>query len=199
MIDQHCLYRLLGLESNATQKEIHDAWRTLRSQLHPDKGGDAEVFAEVKAAYEVLSDGASRKRYDETGKTDAPQSIERQSIEQLMNLYADQLNSCNYAESPFPGYDSRIKDVIHRNREIFRNSKLLDEETLLNARRLLRHTRGERVRGLVLKKIENLEAQMEEYEKAHAVGEMMLKLMQENGIKEVETMFLGGSRVWKGL
>ncbi|EUC39960.1 hypothetical protein COCMIDRAFT_10060 [Bipolaris oryzae ATCC 44560] len=62
-------YELLGVERNATQDELKKAYRKKALQLHPDRNyGDVErttaLFAEVRAAYEVLSDDQERAWYD---------------------------------------------------------------------------------------------------------------------------------------
>ncbi len=62
-------YKTLGVDENATAKEITRAYRKLARELHPDKnpGDEAaeERFKEVSAAYDVLGDDAKRKEYDE--------------------------------------------------------------------------------------------------------------------------------------
>jgi DnaJ family protein A protein 5 len=62
-------YELLGVERSATEDELKKAYRRKALVLHPDKNrGDEEratkVFAEVQAAYEVLSDPQERAWYD---------------------------------------------------------------------------------------------------------------------------------------
>ena len=62
-------YELLGVERSATEDELKKAYRRKALLLHPDKNrGDEEratkVFAEVQAAYEVLSDPQERAWYD---------------------------------------------------------------------------------------------------------------------------------------
>jgi molecular chaperone DnaJ len=59
-------YQVLGVPSNATQKEITRAYRRLAKQYHPDANpGSEERFKEISAAYDVLGDPAKRKEYDE--------------------------------------------------------------------------------------------------------------------------------------
>jgi molecular chaperone DnaJ len=62
-------YAELGVASDATDKDITRAYRKLAKQYHPDANpGDAraeEHFKAISAAYDVLSDPAKRKEYDE--------------------------------------------------------------------------------------------------------------------------------------
>jgi curved DNA-binding protein len=64
-------YRILGVDRNASQKEIKQAYRKLARQYHPDVNpGDktAEArFKEINEAHEVLSDPEKRKKYDQLG------------------------------------------------------------------------------------------------------------------------------------
>lgn len=43
---------VLGVGPDASRQQIDDAYKRLRSQHHPDKGGSAEQFNEVQKAYE---------------------------------------------------------------------------------------------------------------------------------------------------
>jgi len=59
-------YKVLGLSSSATAKEITRAYRKLAKTLHPDTNpGSEEKFKEVSVAYDVLGDADKRKEYDE--------------------------------------------------------------------------------------------------------------------------------------
>jgi molecular chaperone DnaJ len=60
-------YGILGVASDAGPDEIKRAYRRLARELHPDVNPDAaaqERFAEVSAAYEVLSDPEKRRIVD---------------------------------------------------------------------------------------------------------------------------------------
>jgi len=62
-------YKVLGVDSTATEKDISRAYRKLAKQYHPDANpGNAEAeerFKEVSAANEVLGDAEKRKEYDQ--------------------------------------------------------------------------------------------------------------------------------------
>ena len=62
-------YDVLGIAKDATQNQIRRAYRKKAASLHPDRdAGDADLFARVTAAYEVLSDPDSRQVYDDFGE-----------------------------------------------------------------------------------------------------------------------------------
>ncbi|MCQ3810625.1 MAG: DnaJ domain-containing protein [Acidimicrobiia bacterium] len=62
-------YKVLGVSSSASDKEITKSYRKLARNLHPDANpGDTkaeEQFKEVSAAYDVLGDGERRAQYDQ--------------------------------------------------------------------------------------------------------------------------------------
>ncbi|KAL6987845.1 hypothetical protein U1Q18_013591, partial [Sarracenia purpurea var. burkii] len=58
---------VLGVERNASQREIQKAFHKLSLQYHPDKNkskGAQEKFAEINNAYDILSDEDKRKNFD---------------------------------------------------------------------------------------------------------------------------------------
>src|SRR5438477_11629610 len=65
-------YKVLGVNKNATEKEIKAAYRKLARKYHPDLNpNDAEAkkkFQQINEANEVLSDPEKRKKYDQHGK-----------------------------------------------------------------------------------------------------------------------------------
>ena len=68
-VDYKDYYKTLGVDKNASQKDIQKAYRKLARKYHPDVNpGDKsaeEKFKEINEANEVLSDPEKRKEYDE--------------------------------------------------------------------------------------------------------------------------------------
>jgi hypothetical protein len=59
-------YEFLQISPNADSDTIHRVYRFLAARFHPDNQatGDAETFADLKAAYDVLADPERRAAYD---------------------------------------------------------------------------------------------------------------------------------------
>ena len=64
-------YRVLGVSAKATDEDIKKAFRSLARKYHPDVAKDKksaeEKFKEINEANEVLSNPASRQKYDQLG------------------------------------------------------------------------------------------------------------------------------------
>lgn len=60
-------YKVLGVDKNASQREIQKAFHKLSLKYHPDKNKDksaAKKFTEISNAYDILSDEEKKKNYD---------------------------------------------------------------------------------------------------------------------------------------
>jgi molecular chaperone DnaJ len=57
-------YQILGVDKNVDEKTLKKTYRVLSKKHHPDRqGGNAETFAKISEAYDVLN-GGDRVKYD---------------------------------------------------------------------------------------------------------------------------------------
>ena len=83
-------YSILGVNRNASEREIKQAYRKLARKYHPDvnpgdKSAEAK-FKEINEAYEVISDKEKRRKYDQFGD---------------QWQYADQFAQARQQQTPF--------------------------------------------------------------------------------------------------
>ncbi|BDR60617.1 molecular chaperone DnaJ [Lactobacillus xylocopicola] len=67
---QEDYYGVLGVDRNASDKEINSAYRKLAKKYHPDinhEPGAEEKYKKINEAYEVLHDEQKRAQYDQFG------------------------------------------------------------------------------------------------------------------------------------
>jgi molecular chaperone DnaJ len=95
MSERRDYYDVLGVARDATEEDIKKAYRKLAFKYHPDKNpGDKEAelrFKEAAGAYEVLSDAAKRRKYDQFGHagTDAGAGQGFSNTEDIMRHFGD--------------------------------------------------------------------------------------------------------------
>ena len=53
-LEESSIYSILGISSSASDAEVKRAYKSLAMQLHPDKGGDTELFQQLTDAYEKI-------------------------------------------------------------------------------------------------------------------------------------------------
>ncbi len=92
-------YEVLGVEKSADADEIKRAYRRLAMKYHPDRNpDDAEAeakFKECAEAYEVLSDDAKKKIYDQygheglRGRGAAAHDFSRMNVDDIFSMFND--------------------------------------------------------------------------------------------------------------
>lgn len=65
LVGNTALYEVLGLTRDASERDIRRAYYRIAIVYHPDKNPDGEeIFKEVSFAYNILSDPAQKRMYD---------------------------------------------------------------------------------------------------------------------------------------
>lgn len=77
-------YKMLGIERDADEQTVKTAYRKAAKSAHPDSGGDAEQFARLQAAFDLLKDPVRRRVYDDTGYD--PQLADAKDLKGLMMI-----------------------------------------------------------------------------------------------------------------
>lgn len=126
-------YKILGIDKNASDKEIKNAYRKLARKYHPDlhpNDKEAKVkFQQINEANEVLSDPAKRTKYDQYGKDwkhaeefEKANSYRQQSSQSRSTGYSgmhDESEFSDFFESMFGGFrtGSRGRQVKYRGED----------------------------------------------------------------------------------
>ena len=59
-------HEVLGIEPGASAEDVRAAWRKASRRTHPDRGGSAEAFREVRDAYMSIVDGEYSRFFSES-------------------------------------------------------------------------------------------------------------------------------------
>jgi curved DNA-binding protein CbpA len=111
-MNRHALYQELGAHPHASDADIRECYRRRAKQTHPDVGGNAEEFAKVSQAYQILIDPVKREQYDRDGTIDNHASNERALIIEHIAKMLD-----NYMAQFVNGADSVLNvDIVEAMR-----------------------------------------------------------------------------------
>jgi curved DNA-binding protein len=96
------LYKILGVERTVSDQEIRKAYRRLARKHHPDVNPNdkkaEDRFKEASFAYEVLSDPAKRKLYDEFGEQGLSAGFDAEKAREYTQ-WREQAGRSPYSES----------------------------------------------------------------------------------------------------
>ena len=128
-IDNESFYKILGVNKNASSKDIKKAYHKLAVQHHPDKGGDPDKFKELTKAFETLSDDNKRRNYDQFGEGNGDQPNQGDIFGQMFGNQGMQQNKKG----------NNIKCEVHltlkeifngKNMNVTINRKLIDTDNI---------------------------------------------------------------------
>ncbi len=87
-------YEFLQISPNADADTIHRVYRFLAARFHPDnpESGNADMFFQLKTAYDVLSDRGRRAEYDAACRREAPEKAPLSNSIDFMDSMEGELN-----------------------------------------------------------------------------------------------------------
>lgn len=88
-------YEILGVPTDANDREIKSAYRSAVQKHHPDKGGDGRQFDLIQKSYEILSNEVRRRIYDSSGYTEEIKTPDIES--QLRAMFGQLIERGDYA------------------------------------------------------------------------------------------------------
>jgi curved DNA-binding protein len=97
-------YKILGVDKNASEKDVKKAYRKMAMKYHPDRTqGDKsaeEMFKRISEAYAVLSDKEKREQYDTFGASGFRQRYTQEDIFRGFN-FGDVFREFGFGDSHF--------------------------------------------------------------------------------------------------
>ncbi|KAG8449641.1 hypothetical protein GDO86_016325 [Hymenochirus boettgeri] len=144
------LYGLLGVEADASEREIKKAYRQKALTCHPDKNPDnpqaAELFHQLSQALELLIDGAARAAYDKIRKAKEAAAKRTQKLDEKRKKFKLDLEEReSKAQSLVTEEDAArtLEQEILRlreegSRELEKQQRLVQEQIRLEAEQRLR-------------------------------------------------------------
>lgn len=128
------LYKLLGIDFTATEKEIKSAYRKKALSCHPDKNPDnpkaAELFQQLSKALEILTDCSARAAYDQVIRAKKAAEQRNKQLDSKRKKFKDELEEREKAALNTKLSDISAAEKLQAEIERLRKegSKQLEEE-----------------------------------------------------------------------
>lgn len=103
-------YEVLGVDKNASDKQVKDSYRRKAMASHPDRGGDAREFSLVSQAWAMIGDPGKRAEYDSTGEVKSEKDYEKMAIEIICKSFEHALNATT-SIGPLYGSSRRLNPI----------------------------------------------------------------------------------------
>lgn len=168
-------YDVLGVSSTATTDEIKKAFRSLAGRHHPDKGGDADRFDEIRQAHDVLMDDQRRAHYERTGSTEKRRDIveiSREAIAQDFDrlLEANKLTpNVNYIDKLANHYENVCSMALVERKKLVKR--------ISRTEKLVAITAGDILLGVLQARLSGCKAQLVEFDHQVEAAKKCLELI----------------------
>ncbi|KAI1074861.1 DnaJ domain-containing protein [Whalleya microplaca] len=130
------LYALLGVERDATKRQIKLAFLKHALENHPDKAGNTrqatETFVKIREAYDILSDSKMRQEYDAQREPETSNAESYPSGEQLSAQSAASNSTSSDKETP----SAVLKRFRQYEEDYLSEAEELDTAVVANVRKI---------------------------------------------------------------
>ena len=113
------LYKILGVSTNATDKDIKKSYRKLAMKWHPDRNNTKEAekkFKEISEAYSILSDKEKKNKYDNFGMDGMKQGMNMPDPSDLFSMFFNQQSQQRHRQKEIP---QQIKKLNFTLKELY--------------------------------------------------------------------------------
>ena len=105
-------YNILGINKNASEKDIKNAYKKLARKYHPDRNPSGEAtFKKIAEAYEHLSCKEKRQRYDLTNNLTEISKINP------FDLFNQMFNKPTFTDSKIYSTSESIQTIIKNGKK----------------------------------------------------------------------------------
>ncbi|MCL1802102.1 MAG: molecular chaperone DnaJ [Eubacteriaceae bacterium] len=148
MSNKRDYYEVLGVERNASEEEIKQAYRKLAIKFHPDHNpGDVkaeESFKELNEAYEILMEPNNRAAYDRMGHAAFSQSGGSQGFSGFSGNFSDISDLFgDFFSSPFGSSSQQTRNKPQKGADLRVNLEITFEEAAFGCEKKIKINRKE--------------------------------------------------------
>ncbi len=183
-------YETLGINKDASRKDIKAAYLRESARHHPDKGGKADDFNELKEAFDILYNDESRAEYDETGSFTPKRDYNTLAVEALCGLFLETAESLDERSNVLEMMTHQINGVVKGHHEAIRiNNKKLEKLNKYSDKVKRKDDRENFLIGALQVKIKSIEHNNVKIGDAITLCEKMLELLDGFLIESNELTF----------
>jgi DnaJ-class molecular chaperone len=123
-------YIIFGVDKDASVDDIKKLFKQKSKLAHPDHGGSPEEFDVLKKAYEILTDVAKRRMWDEYRMADnldienEAKMVASQIAVQTLDTYPD---NCNFDKEMAEVFEKCLQDIAGQIRETTQKKERLEK------------------------------------------------------------------------
>lgn len=191
-------YEILGIGKDTSLEDIKKAYKSRSKELHPDTGGNADSFAGLKKAFDILTDPAKRKLYDEYGidySLDVETEVKLVAIQIVISALDTLPDHCDI--------DQEISAIFQRCLNSLEEQEAAAKEKRDKLRRRLDGIQKKPVNDFltdeILKVIETHSNVMKAAQLNWKIHNMAFTLVREYQFDIAKILFFGGNDVGNGM